>query len=295
MKKMHGIIAVTVTPFLADGGIDYTTAAKHLNWLIDSGVHGLLPLGATGEFAALSLEERKAYAEFCIKEVKGRVPVMIGAVSQNMESTLEVCPHAASIGADAVMVLPAPGMHLSQDEIYAYYKHVSENVTLPVMVYNNPGSAGVDIAPETMERIATLPHMEYLKESTGDITRLTLMVDTLEKELVILCGSENLAYESFVMGAKGWICVLANVAPAQAVELFDLITKKGDLAGARTLYRKLLPLLQLTESTGELWQITKYVLQKQGMGNGVLRAPRLPISAATKAAVDAVLQTTTFK
>ncbi len=295
MKKLHGIIAVTVTPFLENGDIDYATASKHIHWLIESGVHGLLPLGATGEFAALSFEERKAFAAFAVKEVAGRVPVVIGAVSQNTEVTLAVAQHAAEIGADAVMILPPPGLHPNQEEIYSYYKHISANVSLPVMVYNNPGSAGVDIAPETLERIATLPHMEYLKESTGDIKRLTSAVDSLEKDLVIFCGCENLAYESFVMGAKGWICVLANVAPAQAVQLFDLITQKGDLKGARTLYRQLLPLLRLTEDTGELWQVIKYILQQKGMGNGVLRSPRLPLSASSKAAVDALLKTATFQ
>ena len=294
MNKMHGVIAVTVTPFMENGNIDYTAAAKHINWLIESGVHGLLPLGATGEFAALTLEERKAFAEFVMKEVKGRIPVCIGAVSQNIDISIDVAKHAASIGAAAVMVLPAPGLHPSQQEIYHYYKHISQNVSLPVMVYNNPGSAGVDIAPETLEQIATLPHMEYLKESTGDIKRLTMAVDTLSKNLTVLCGCENLAYESFVMGAKGWICVLANVAPKQAVELFDLISKKGDLAKARELYIKVLPLLRLTEDTGELWQVIKYILKKQGMGNGILRLPRLPISEPVKQAVDALLKTTTF-
>ena len=294
MKKMHGIIAVTVTPFMENGDIDYAAAAKHINWLIESGVHGLLPLGATGEFAALTLDERKAFAEFVMKEVAGRVPVMIGAVSQNVDTTIEVSRHAASIKADAVMILPPPGLHPSQDEIYEFYKHISKNVTLPVMVYNNPGSAGVDIANETLERIATLPHMEYLKESTGDMRRMTQAIDALEKELIVLCGCENLAYESFVMGAKGWICVLANVAPAQSVQLFDLITKKGDLAGARAIYRQVMPLLRLTEDTGELWQVIKYVLKCQGKGNGKMRAPRCPISVGSKAAVDALLKTTSF-
>ena len=295
MKKMYGIIAVTVTPFLENGEIDYGAAAKHINWLIESGVHGLLPLGATGEFASLTLKERKEFAEFVMKEVAGRVPVMIGAVSQNVETSIEVSHHAASIGADAVMILPPPGLHTNQDEIYDFYKCISENVTLPVMVYNNPGSAGVDIDPDTMERIATLAHMEYLKESTGDIKRLTRAVDTLEKDLVVLCGCENLAYESFVMGAKGWICVLANIAPAQAVQLYEMITQKGDLVGARKLYRQLLPMLRLTEDTGELWQVIKYTLSRMGIGTGALRKPRRPISAASKAAVDAVLSVTTFK
>ena len=134
MKQIHGIFAVTVTHFQENGEIDYAACAKHINWLIESGVHGLLPLGATGEFSALTLEERKAFAEFAMKEVAGRVPVIIGAVSTNVDVTLEVAKHAASIGADGVMILPPPGLHPSQDEIYAFYKHISENVTLPVMM-----------------------------------------------------------------------------------------------------------------------------------------------------------------
>lgn len=288
MSNMRGIIAVTVTPFKEDGKIDYESAEKHINWLLESGVHGLLPVGATGEFAALSLEERKELAEFVMKTVAGRVPVMIGVVSQTLEVTIELANHAASIGADSVMVLPAPGLHLSQEEIYQYYKSVSENVNISIMVYNNPGSAGVAIDPDTLERIATLPKMTYLKESTGDMVSVTRALDSVGDKLTVFCGCESLAYESFVMGAKGWICVGANYAPAMCVELFDRIVNKGDLVGARDIYRKLLPMLRLTEESGELWQVAKYALQKHGIGNGKLRLPRLPVSEASKKAVDGV-------
>lgn len=289
MNKMHGIIAVTVTPFKEDGSIDYDAAAKQVEWLIDSGVHGLLPLGATGEFASLSLAERKEYAEFFMKKVNGRVPVMIGAVSSNVAETIEIAKHAASLNAASVMILPPPGLHPEQEEIYGLYKYVSENVTLPVAIYNNPGSSGVDIAPETMARIAELPHMEYMKESTGDIKRLTRMVDEHGEKVTILCGCENLAYESFVMGAKGWICVCANIAPKLCVELYSSVVEKNDLAGGRKVYRKMLPFLRLLEDTGELWQIAKYGQQKQGIGNGVLRLPRGPLSAENKAALDSLM------
>lgn len=295
MEKMHGIIAVTVTPFLENGDIDYAAAAKQIDWLIASGIHGILPIGATGEFSALSMDERKAYAEFCMKQVAGRIPVMIGAVAMNVEETLEVARHAASIKANSIMVLPSPGLHLSQDEIYEFYRHVSANVTLPVMVYNNPGSAGVDIDPDVMEKIAKLPNMEYLKESTGDATRLTLMTDTVADDLVIFCGCESLAFESFVMGAKGWISVAANFAPAMCVELFDLIVNKGDLQAARVIYRKLLPMLHLLEGTGQLWQIAKYAQAQQGIGNGALRKPRGPITPENKAAVDKLMAANAYK
>lgn len=294
MKQTHGIFAVTVTHFQENGEIDYAACAKHINWLIESGVHGLLPLGATGEFSALTLEERKAFAEFAMKEVAGRVPVIIGAVSTNVDVTLEVAKHAASIGADGVMILPPPGLHPSQDEIYAFYKHISENVTLPVMIYNNPGSSGVNILPETLDKIADLPHMGFLKESTGDIMRLTRAVDELADRLVIFCGCESLAYESFVMGAKAWVCVLANVAPAQSARLYDLIVNQGKLEEARALYRQILPLLRLTEETGELWQIVKYILKQHGFGTGTLRLPRQPISEGVKAQLDELLGKTDF-
>lgn len=290
MQQLHGIYAVTATPFSTDGAIDYAAAEKHLHKLLDAGVHGLLPVGATGEFASLSLAERKAFAEFTVAKAAGRVPVIVGAVSQNLDITLEVAEHAAGIGAAGIMVLPSPGLHLSQEEIYAYYKRVADTVRLSVMVYNNPGSAGVDIAPETMARIAALPHMDYLKESTGDIKRLTLMVDTLADKITTFCGCEDLAFESFVMGAKGWVSVLANIAPKMAVQLYDLVVNKQDLAAARVVYRKVLPMLRLFESSGQLWQVVKYVLKSQGIGTGLCRAPRQAIAADVRAAVDKALQ-----
>ena len=125
--------------------------------------------------------------------------------------------------------------------------------------------------------------MGFLKESTGDIMRLTRAVDELADRLVIFCGGESLAYESFVMGAKAWVCVLANVAPAQSARLYDLIVNQGKLEEARALYRQILPLLRLTEETGELWQIVKYILKQRGFGTGTLRLPRQPISEGVKA------------
>lgn len=294
MKKIEGILAVTATPFKNTGEIDYATVEKHLDHLLASGVHGVLPVGATGEFAALSTAERKQLAEFVCKQVHGRVPVVVGAVSQNVDTVIEVAEHAASIGASGIMVLSSPGLHLSQDEIYAYYAHISSKVSIPVMVYNNPGSAGVDIEPRTMARIAALPRMDYLKESTGSIQRINMMVNDLSGRIVTLCGCEDLAYESFIIGAQGWVCVLANIAPAMAVEIWNCV-RKGDLAKANAVYQKVLPILRLFEASGQLWQIVKYVMQKQGFGSGTLRRPRMPISSDVKEAVDFLLEKTEFQ
>lgn len=289
MAKLHGVFVVMTTPFNEDGSINYDGAKSNIEWYIKSGAHGLLPLGATGEFASFSTEERKEFASFVMKTVAGRIPVCIGAVSQNVATTLEICEHAAQIGADGVMCLVPPGLHLNQEEAYAYFKTISDNVSLPVMVYNNPGSAGVDVEFETLERIVELPHMDYLKESTGDIKRLSLIKDKLEDKVTVFCGWEDMAYESFVMGAEGWVAVLANIAPAMSSKLFDLVTKDKDYDAAWSLYRKVLPLLRYIEGSGKLWQVTKYAMDLQGQYGGPCRAPRLPLTPEEQEDIKAIL------
>ncbi len=290
MQDLHGVFVVMTTPFLVDGSIDYTGAKKNIKKYIEAGVHGLLPLGATGEFAALSLEERKTFAAFVTEEVKGRVPVCIGAVSQNIGTTLEICQHAHEIQAAGVMVLPPPGLHLNQTEIYEFFKHISQNISLPVMIYNNPGSAGVDIAFDTLEKIAGLPHVACIKESTGDIKRLSLVREKLGHSLTLFCGWEDMAYESFVMGAQGWVCVLGNVAPVMSTRLFELVVKEKNLEKAWDLYTKLLPLLRYIESSGKLWQVVKYAQDCNGFTGGPCRLPRQPLTPEEQKEVKRILE-----
>lgn len=294
MNNIHGIFAVTVTHFNDDGSIDYKSISKHVQWLLQSGVHGIMPVGATGEWPALSTQERRQVAEFVMKEVGGKVPVIVGAISPNVDVSVELSEHAGSIGAAGVMILPPPGVHPSQHEIYEFYKYISAKSPLPIMVYNNPGSCGVAVSPETLVKCAQLPNMGFLKESSGDIMRLTRSVDEVGDRLVVFCGCESLAYESFVMGAKAWVCVLANIAPAMCVRLYDLIVNKGQLDEARQVYRRMLPLLRLLEDTGELWQVVKHALALKGFGSGRLRQPRQPISEGVRLELEKVLAQTDF-
>lgn len=294
MNNIHGIFAVTVTHFNQDGSIDYSAISNHISWLLKSGVHGIMPVGATGEWPALSTEERKKVAEVTMKEVNGKVPVIVGAISPNVDVSVELAKHAGSIGAAGVMILPPPGVHPSQHEIYEFYKYLSGKIPVPVMVYNNPGSCGVAVSPETLVKCAQLPNMGFLKESSGDIMRLTRSVDEVGDKLVVFCGCESLAYESFVMGAKAWVCVLANVAPAMCVKLYNLIVKEKNLDEARKVYRQMLPLLRLLEDTGELWQVVKHSLALKGFGTGKLRLPRQPISEGVRIELEKVLKQADF-
>lgn len=288
MKNLKGVYVVMATPFKANGEIDYEGAKKNINWYIEEGVHGLLPLGATGEYASFDFNERKEFAEFVMNEVAGRVPVVIGTITPTAEKTIELTNHAESIGASGAMILTPPGSHASQSEIYNYFKTISENVSIPIMIYNNPGSAGVDIQFDTLKEIAKLPNMDYIKESTGDIKRLTLINDLMEGEITTFCGWEDMAYESFVMGAKGWVSVLGNIAPKQCVELFELV-ENNEYEKAWKLYRNLLPMLRYFETSGKLWQTVKYVLDKKGYAGGVCRSPRLPLSQKDISDIENVL------
>ena len=287
---LHGIVTVTSTPFREDGSIDYDGVEQNLEWQIKKGVHGLLPLGATGEYGALSMQERLDVAHFFLAKVNQRVPVIVGAISSTAETTIDISRHAADHGAAAVMILPPPGTHPSQDEIFNYYKTISENVPLPVMIYNNPGSSGVDIAPGTLEKITTLPMMHYIKESTGDIRRMTGILDALDGRILPFCGCEELAYESFMLGARGWICVIGNFAPGMAVELYRRTVEEKDFAGGWALYRKMLPMLGHLEQSGRLWQTVKYVQNRIGLAGGKLRSPRLPLTTSQMYEVDKILE-----
>lgn len=289
MPEMHGVFVVMTTPFKENGEIDYDGARDNINWYIDSGVHGILPMGATGEFAALSLEERKKFTEFVTETVAGRIPVCVGAVSQNVSTTLDVMEHAHSIGADGVMCIVPPGLGVNQEEAYAFFKEISDHAQLPVMVYNNPGSSGVDLEPTTLNKILDLPHMDYIKESTGDIKRLSLIKDTMDDKVTIFCGCEDMAMESFLMGAQGWVCVLANIAPALSAKLFELVTVEKDFDAAWELYRKVLPMLRYIEGSGKLWQVTKYAMDIQGHCGGYSRSPRLPLTAQEQTDIKEIL------
>jgi 4-hydroxy-tetrahydrodipicolinate synthase len=131
--------------------------------------------------------------------------------------------------------------------------------------------------------------MDYIKESTGDIKRMTLIADLLEDHIIPFCGCENLAYESFLVGARGWISVIANVAPKMSVELFNLAVKQRDYDKAWALYRKILPMLRYLEGAGTLWQTIKYVQDKIGLSGGFCRSPRQPLEKSDKDEIDALL------
>lgn len=187
------------------------------------------------------------------------------------------------------MILSPFYCHPSQDEILENYRYIASKTTLPMIIYNNPASAGVDISRGTLRQIMKLPNAQILKESTGDIRRLTEAVLDAPDHASIFCGCDNLAMESFVMGAVGWISMAANFAPRDCVALYRAV-RDGELQKAKEIYRRLLPALNLLEEVAKPAAAIKYILQKyQGIETGHMRRPRLDLSPEEMAQVDAAM------
>lgn len=285
-KKFSGVYAVVVTPFKEDGSFDTEAAKKHLDWLIGNGIKGVCLLGATGEYQSITNEEHKRYTEEMIPYIKDRVSVLVGVSRERPQEVVELMEHDKAYGAEAGMALSPFYCHPDQNEIAAFYKYINDHTDLPVIVYNNPGSAGVDITENTFKEVLQLPQAQIVKESTGDVKRLTEVLNLAPENVSVLCGCDNMAYESFASGAHGWISMAANFAPKDCVALYENITEKKDFEAAREIYKRLLPSLNTLESFPKPVQAIKYVLKAvKGIDAGYVRLPRLELTEEEQAYV----------
>lgn len=292
MNQMFtGVYAVAVTPFNEDGSFHFEAAKGHLDWLIENGVKGICILGATGEYQSVSNEEHKAYVREIVPYIKDRVSVFVGVSRERPEDVVDLAVNAGQWGAHAVMALSPFYCHPAQDEIAAFYRYVSERVDLPMIIYNNPGSAGVDIAGDTYETLLQLPGAKIVKESTGDIRRLTEVLNVVSEDVSVLCGCDNMAYESFAAGAHGWISMAANFAPRDCVELYESVAVRKDFEKGKEIYRRLLPSLNVLERFPKPVQAIKCVLSNvKGIEAGCVRRPRVELTEQEKEYVLAEMQ-----
>jgi len=276
-KIFQGVYAVICTPFTQNDKVDETALRKHVRFLVDEGkVHGIIPNGSTGEFTALSEEERKTIAKIVIDEVAGKVPVVAGTASVSTKETVMYTQHAANIGADGVMIVPPYYCHPNNEEIFGHYRTITKNSDIEIIVYNNPSTSGVDMKPELIARLAEFERISHVKESSGDITRVAEIQRLCGDKMRVFCGCDNLSLEMFIMRAVGWIAPVANVLPQLCVELYELASVEKDFEKARKLYFKLLPLFNMFETTGQYIQLTKAGLGILGRPYGIPRKPLLP-------------------
>lgn len=293
--QFQGIYAVVVTPFHEDGTFDFESAKKNLDWLIGQGVQGVCILGATGEYQSISDEEHMEYVREIVPYVKDRVSVIVGASRERPEDVVKLVNNIKECGAHAAMVLPSFYCHPSQDEIVEHYRYIEEQTKFPIVAYNNPGSAGIEIGQEAFREIMALPYTAIVKESSGSMQKLTEVLNDAPEKVSVFCGCDNLAYESFADGACGWICMLANVAPNQCVELYEAVYVEENLKKGKEIYKEILPALNVLESFPKPVQALKYGLSQKGLNGGYVRRPRMELNEEEKAYLTEAMKFETLR
>lgn len=286
-KNFIGVYPVSITPFKENGNFDFNAAKKHVDYLIKSGVHGICIWGATGEYQSITLEEHKSYVREIVPYIKDRVSVIVGCTREMPDEASELARNAFECGANAVMILPTYYCHPSQEEIYEYYKYIADHINGgTIMIYNNPGSAGVEIEIDTYKRLMELDQVCVVKESSGNIRTLTAVLNAAPENVSVFCGWDNMSYESFTCGAVGWISMLGNLAPKQCVNMFEAVYKEKNYEKARKIYSEILPCLTALESVSKPVQAIKYVMDLKGQVGGFSRRPRIALTETEKKEVE---------
>ncbi|WP_052071792.1 dihydrodipicolinate synthase family protein [Sphingopyxis sp. MWB1] len=274
MTHLTGIIAYPITPFTPDQrGIDEDALARVTERLLAASPAAIAFLGSTGESAYLSDAEWRQVAQRGVEIVDGRVPVILGISELTTRAAIDKARHAKAMGVDMLMIIPISYWKLSDEEIFAHYQAIASATDLPIMVYNNPGTSGVDMSPELLVRLVReLPTIRSIKESSGDLNRMHAIRQLGEGKIPFYNGANHLALEALAAGAAGWCTAAPNLlgdAPARLCALME----SGELEKARAHFYRLLPVLQFIVRGG-LPATVKDGLKLLGVEAG---APRLPL------------------
>ncbi|MFM0361648.1 dihydrodipicolinate synthase family protein [Paraburkholderia sediminicola] len=284
----EGVLPAVTTKFHADFSIDREWTGKNIEAQIDAGVDGIIVCGSLGEASTLSLDEKLEVLDIAVEASRGRVPVLL-TIAEN--STLDACRQAEAgsrHGAAGFMVLPGLRYLSDRRETLHHFRSVADASALPLMIYNNPLAYGVDMTPEMFAEIADEKKIVAIKESCGDVRRVTDLINVVGDRFAILCGVDNLAMEAILMGAHGWVAGLVCAFPSETVVIYKLL-KAGRLEEARAIYRWFAPLLALDVSS-KLVQNIKLAETIVGLGTEPVRPPRLPLAGDERKAVEALIR-----
>ena len=277
--KLGGSLTALVTPF-KDGAVDEAAFRSHVNWQIENGTKGLVPVGTTGESPTLSHHEHKKVVEWCIDEARGRVPVVAGAGSNNTAEAVELARHAEQAGADAVLVVTPYYNKPTQEGLYRHFKAVNDAIGIPIIIYNIPPRSVIDMSVATMARLYELKNIAGVKDATANLARVSQQRHTLGADFIQLSGEDMTAVAYNAAGGHGCISVTSNVAPRLCAEMQEL-SLGGDYAGALRVQDRLVPLHDAIFVEPGLAG-AKCGLALLGRGNEEIRLPMLPVTPPTK-------------
>jgi 4-hydroxy-tetrahydrodipicolinate synthase len=286
--ELRGTMTAIVTPFRDDGSFDLRTFERLVAWQIDSGIDGLVPCGTTGEGATLRPEEHAAVIEATVRVAAGRVPVVAGCGTNDTRTTIAGAERAAKAGADALLVVTPYYNKPNRSGMRAHYEAVASASGLPIVVYNVPGRTGQNLAPEMTLALAEIEGVAGVKEAAANLEQLAAIIASRREGFAVFTGDDGLALPASALGADGVISVVSNEAPRMMSDMMRA-TVRGDLAAARSIHYRLLPLVRANFVESNPVPV-KAALARLGRCGETMRPPLGPPENATRVMIDGALR-----
>ncbi len=287
-QQWTGVFPAITTPFREDLSVDHDFLARHVTWLVDHGCTGIVALGSLGEGATVVFDEKVEIFRSCVNAVGDRVPVVAAISGLSTEECVALARRAEDAGCEGLMALPPYVYKGDWRESEAHFSAVITATDLSCMLYNNPIAYGTDVLPHELRELCRHENLHAVKESSGDVRRVTAVLELLGDRLQVFAGMDDMIVESIAMGASGWIAGLVNALPAESVELVAL-AKAGKMKEARELYNWFLPMLRL-DTVPKFVQLIKLVQEELGCGSSRVRPPRLELVGAERESALALLR-----
>ncbi|MCU0316795.1 MAG: dihydrodipicolinate synthase family protein [Fimbriimonadaceae bacterium] len=288
MVKWSGVFPAITTQFHSDGKLNLEATGRHIELLLNSGIHGLVVAGSLGENNTLLPEEKRALVSLAVEVVNSRVPVLSGVSETTTASACQYLRDIQALGADGAMVLPAMVYPGDRAEILHHFRACAKASDLPILLYNNPLAYANDITPEMFADLAAEEKFVAIKESSGDTRRMTEIRRLVGNRYTLFCGVDDLALEGVALGAEGWIAGVGIAFPEANRAFWNLLMNQ-DFEKARSFYLWYNPLLKL-DIGSKFVQKIKLALQEVGLGEEWVRTPRLPLTGAEREEVLATVR-----
>ena len=283
----EGALTAMVTPFDKDGKIDEDGLRKNVQFQIKKGIHGLVPVGTTGECATLSYEEHNRVVDVVVDAAKGKVPVLAGTGSNSTWEAIMLTRHAKDAGADGALLVVPYYNKPTQAGLYQHYKRIAEEVDLPQMIYNIPSRTGMNMLPETMAKLAKVKNIVGVKEASGNLEQIARIIDLAGKEFLVISGDDSLTLDIMKLGGVGIISVASNLLPDRVAKMVDSF-RSGDVETAKKINDELAPLFKalfIETSPGP----AKMAMNWMGMAAGGLRLPLVELEPENQEKLREVL------
>lgn len=287
--RFEGIYTPVVTPFLADGSVNFDALADVIDYLIGKGVHGLISGGSTGENYAQTVAERLEIARFTHDRINGRLPLILGTGTMMTPDSIALAQGARDIGADAILLATPPYSVPTELENALNALAIDRAADLPVMLYNYPGRMGVHMGQEFLDRVGRSRNICAIKESSGDINRVHLLARDYS-HIQMSCGMDDQALEFFAWGARSWVCAGSNFMPDEHIALYQACAVEGDFDKGRRIMSAMMPLMRILEQGGKFIQCVKHGVTLNGIAAGGLRPPLTGLTPEAKRALEQVIR-----